>query len=147
MARHALYDGTCKVAVEYRCNEYNMEDNAQHKQLGDIIVGGRVSHYRPRYVVWSCLATTESLFGINSASTQVTQRLHTSLFFGIHGANPPDYVGMKGLQRASLSLAAEQSESQILPMVRKYDVDDVHDAHDLPTGIQLPIQCIFYTLS
>ena len=64
MARHALYDGTCKVAVEYRCNEYNMEDNAQHKQLGDIIVGGRVSHYRPRYVVWSCLATTESLFGI-----------------------------------------------------------------------------------
>lgn len=54
---------------------------------------------------------------------------------------------MKGLQRASLSLAAEQSESQILPMVRKYDVDDVHDAHDLPTGIQLPIQCIFYTLS
>ena len=45
MAGHALYDGTCEVTVKYRCDEHDMEDNAQQKQVEDTAVSGRMGHF------------------------------------------------------------------------------------------------------
>ena len=45
MAGHALYDGTGEVTVKYRCDEHDMEDDAQQEQVEDTAVSGRMGHF------------------------------------------------------------------------------------------------------